>query len=96
MKIKMTMNSFRKKLKLINHTLKIWKVFCWIIMETKRTKRKRMEKGLNENGTKMRRKKMRRIKEKIAKKRRAMDLRRLITAYLIWKNPKKKRQKLTK
>jgi len=65
-------------------------------METKRTKRKRMEKGLNENGTKMRRKKMRRIKEKIAKRRKAMDLRRLITAYLIWKNPKKKRQKLTK
>jgi len=65
-------------------------------METKRTKRKRMEKGLNENGTKMTRKKMRRIKEKIAKKRRATDLRRLITVYLIWKNPKKKRQKLTK
>lgn len=79
----MTMNSFRKKLKLINHTLKIWKVFCWIITETKRTKRKRMGKVLNENGTKMTRKKMRRIKEKIAKKRRAMDLKRLITAYLM-------------
>ena len=79
----MTMNSFRKKLKLINHMLKIWKVFCWIITETKRTKRKRMGKGLNENGTKMTRKKMRRIKEKIAKKRRAMDLKKLITAYLM-------------
>ena len=79
----MTMNSFRKKLKLINHMLKIWKVFCWIIMETKRTKRKRMGKVLNENGTKMTRKKMRRIKEKIAKKRRAMDLKKLITAYLM-------------
>tara|TARA_B110000285_G_C14740704_1_gene430617 strand:- start:120 stop:278 length:159 start_codon:yes stop_codon:yes gene_type:complete len=52
-------------------------------METKRTKRKRMGKVLNENGTKMTRKKMRRIKEKIAKKRRAMDLKRLITAYLM-------------